>query len=149
MTDYRDRVLKGMLVPAALLATNQPASTVTTSSIREHLAAADIDFLERVHGLNSRDNDFVMLVDGDGRDRALRYNPRAHYLSGYPLAAPILGNVLFFSEGYGDEGMDIQDLTDTGEAWLTATERTDGYSKWLVDNAGAVSLYTMRFPGRI
>jgi hypothetical protein len=150
MSDYRDRRLKAMIMPAD----DAEDWQITTDSIRNLLAAANIDFPERVHGANSRDNGFVMLVDGDGRDRGLRYNPRAHYLSGYPIDHPIVGGVLFCSEDYGDDGMDIQHLTDQAEKWLTGEApnevlHTEGYTNWLAENRHTVAHYTIMHPGPI
>lgn len=145
MTSYLDRKIKALIVPADTRI--QPH--IETSSIRKHFTAAGFDFFERVHGANSRPHDFVMLVDEDGKRKAGRYNPRAHYLSGYTLEHRIVGGAVFCSEYMGDGGMDIQHLSDQAEAWLTDPNVLgEGYENWVSNNA-TFGLFTMRFPGRL
>lgn len=142
MTDYRDRVLKGIMVKPDLEMTD------VQGSIRDLLAAADINYLETVRGAHSRHNNFVMVIDEDGIDRRLTYNPKAQYLSGYPIAHPIVGTALFFSETMVDLGMDLVDLSTQGESFLKHPRSGGielGFTQWMHLNAAYTSQYSIDF----
>lgn len=146
MSDYRSRVLSGIMVKPDL------ELTEVEGPLGELLKAADINYLERVHGAHSRPNNFVMLVDEDGRDRGLAYNPMAHYLSGYPIHAPIVGTCLFFSEGWSDDamGVDLKNLSDLGRDFLKHP-RQGGielkFREWMTINGNHTTEYSIQYRG--
>jgi hypothetical protein len=109
---------------------------------------ANINFFERVNTQHGHDNHFVMVVDEDGRDRRLPYNPRAQYFSGYPVHAPIVGDALFVSEDWVDDGIEFVSLTDKGLAYLQdpVKQEIDGYPTWRAAHDAYILEYTMRYP---
>lgn len=143
MTHYLDRVVKGIMVKPDLELTD------VHGSIRDLLAAADIKYMESVRGAHSRHNNFVMVIDGDGIDRELTYNPKAQYLSGYPIVHPIVGTALFFSEAMIDLGMDIIDLSTQGESFLRHPRSGGielGFTKWMQLNMVYTARYSIEYP---
>lgn len=147
MTDnipsWQGKVLKGLHVPAD----QRVAVEVKELSIYEWFKLTGINFMERVHGHNSRAGDFVMVIDEDGRQRRLPFNSRAQYLSGYPLfAAPILGDAIFWSEDYGMDGMDFVNLRPNAEAWLKDNaQQNSKWEDWKRDNAVRLFRYQLEF----
>ena len=146
MSDYRSRVLSGIMVKPDL------ELTEVEGPLGELLKAADINYLERVHGAHSRPNNFVMLVDEDGVDRRLQYNPKAHYLSGYPIHAPIVGTCLFFSEGWDGQamGIDLKNLSAAGRKFLQHPRQGGielGFTGWMTINANYTSEYSIKYRG--
>lgn len=128
ISGWRARELTGVMIPC------DPAVAMPTETVRKNIHTwhldGGIDFLERVHGINSRAHNFVMAVDDEGRDRLLPWNPRAQFLSGYPIEAPICGNALMFSEDFTDDGMDFVDLKDDAKAWLLDPARQQEFMAW-------------------
>lgn len=138
MTDYLNRVMKGIMVKPDLEMTD------VQGPLGELFKAADIKYFESVRGAHSRHNNFVMVIDGDGIDRQLTYNPKAQYLSGYPVVHPIVGTALFFSEAMVDEGMDLVSLSTQGESFLKHPRSGGielGFTQWMKLN----EKFTMRW----
>lgn len=142
ISDWRKRVLTGLRVPV----NENTKMDLVTSSFHDHLISSDIMFAERVHGSNSRQQGFVMMVDDDGRDRGQAWNPRAHFLSGYPIQAPIIGNALFFSEGFVDDGMETLSLHNLAINWLRDPARLTEYGIWLKKNRDYAFEYRTTYP---
>lgn len=144
---WRDREMVGILVRAVGDADNAPKTV--SGSINSLFLKAGIEFAERVHGQHSRLNDFVMIVDDEGRDKQLPYNALGHYLSGYNIQAPILGDVLFFSEDFTDDGMDIIPLRDRGKQFLLDPKSGGvelSFAQWCRVNIGYISEYYAKYP---
>lgn len=112
MSDWRDRVLNGIYVPAD----KTEAIVNMQGAIGSLLKHAGIEWVERVHGANTRVYDFVAAVDESGRDKGLRLNPRARDIIGYP--GPIFGNVILFSEAMMDGGIDFVDIDPGVKYWI-------------------------------
>lgn len=130
MADWRDRVLKALLLPAD----DSKEPELLTLPLRELLQRADIKYLAQVRTHPAQENQFVMVIDDDGHDRRLPINPRAQYLSEYPVEHGIMGGALFFSEAWVDDGFDLVDLTDMGHDYLTAESKKHAYRDWLKAN---------------
>jgi len=138
---YRTRQLRGLMVPSD---ERVALPKVTTQSLQQWLTQADMDYLEIVSGtIHAREHGFCMLVDDDGHSRRLPWNPRAQFLSGYSLASPILGNALFFSFGWVNQGHDPIDLKPEAAEWLTSPDRLADYQDWLGHNRADASRYSM------
>jgi hypothetical protein len=141
--DYRLRELTGIRVSCdERLEVGEPIH----QSLHLHLIQANIEWPERVHGANSRSHDFVMMVEDDGHQKRFAWNSRAHFLSGYPIDAPIVGDALFFSEDWGPEGMDFQNIKQSAIDWIGDPARADEYARWLSDNSDYAHEYRMNYP---
>src|SRR5690348_2372250 len=102
MTDYRDRKVKGILVPHD---EKIAIGEVEEKSIREWQETCSINW---VHIVNAHSKlNLCMVVDDDGYSRQLPWNPRAQFLCGYPLTDPIVGSVFFASLDFVRDGMDL------------------------------------------
>lgn len=148
ISGYRAREVGGLMIPCderVALPTE-----VVIKRVHDWLLDSDIEFMEVVNGANTRPNDFVMIVDDEGRDRQLPWNPRAQFLSGYPIQAPIVGNALFFSMDWVDDGLDIVNLTDKAKTWLLDPARAMEYMAWTeaAEIRDYASEYLMRYPQR-
>jgi hypothetical protein len=125
-----DRVLKGFLLPS-----DETVKTgVYEEALKDLLKRADIGMPEIVRTRHLADTNCVMLVDDDGHSRGLPVNRRAQFLSGYPLAHPIVGDVLFFGEAWNDEdpGMDLVSIpADSLSKYLQNDEVRAGFSAWI------------------
>ena len=146
LSDWRKRKISGLMVPCDTQVVMPEA--VTDKRIHDWLLSSDIEFFERVHGENSRDHDFVMVVDDEGRDRGLPWNPRAQFLSGYPIHAPIVGNAIFCSEGWTGEGVDFINLSPQAQTWLLDPQRMEDYRTWWKTDEvrDYAKEYFMRYP---
>lgn len=146
MTRYLDRRLKGVIVPSDR---EQPIE-VMEGPLKELLEKVGWKYFSIVRTPYGRDNDFIMLVDEDGQQNDLMYNPRAQYLSGYPLQHPILGNTLFLSERMTDEGGDLFDISSKGQHYTQDPIKwssDEGFKLWLAMNKETVEYYRGRWPG--
>lgn len=130
MTDWRDRVLKALYVPA-----NQAEEfEMLELPLKQLWEKAGIDWFCSVRGTSGQENNFVMVVDDAGHDKQFAWNPRAQYLSQYPVEHGIVGGALFFSEAMIDDGMDLVNLSTKGHDWLTAESRKHSYLDWRMAN---------------
>jgi hypothetical protein len=143
MSDYRSRVLSGVMVTPDL------ELTEVEGPLGQLLSNANIKYLETVRGAHSRHNDFVMVIDEDGHDRRLQYNPKAQYLSGYPVHHAIVGAALFFSERMIDMGMDLVDLTPKGRDFLKHPRSGGiqlGFTEWMNINGDHTMRHSVVYP---
>lgn len=146
MTSYLDKVYKAMIVmPDPAIAPER-----VQDSLKNLLKKAGFEWLEIVRTLPARENHFVMVVDDEGKSAQKPYNPRAQYLSGYPIQGPILGGAIFLSERMGEDGgADFFDLTETGHNYIEDPDKwgeDGGFKQWLAMNDESVRYYQMRFP---
>jgi hypothetical protein len=97
----------------------QPIREIEADSIIGLLKQADIPWGwgERVHGKNSRVNDFVLVGDEEAIIKGLKVNLAAIFISGYP--GKLYGNFIMLSEQIvGIDGMDFVSLNPTAVGWL-------------------------------
>lgn len=125
---WRQRELAGIIVPCD--ARIAMPHEVTIRSVHKTMMDAKIDFPERVSAINCKTYGFSMVVDDEGRDKRMGWNPRAQFLSGYPIMAPIVGNAIFWSEDFTDDGMDFVSLTKGAATWLLDPQRQHEYHAW-------------------
>lgn len=126
MTSYMDRKVSAICVPHdQALAIGE----VEERSIREWHEICDIKWL-RIVNAHSELN-LSMVVDDDGYSRRLPWNPRAQFLSGYPLTDPIVGSVYFASLDFTGDGYDLVSLNPESAEWIKAPERWAEYQEWL------------------
>jgi hypothetical protein len=130
MPDWKDRVLKALYVSTDHTGDFQ----LLELPLRELWDRANIRYMCQVRTEVARANDFVMVIDDDGYDRQLPWNPRAQYLSQYPADHGIVGGALFFSEAWEGGGIDLIDLTQTAQDWLMAESRKHSYLDWRMTN---------------
>jgi len=128
MPDWKDRVLKALYVSTD----HEGDFELLELPLRELWEKAGIKWPCQVRTEAVRDIGFVMVVDDDGHDRGLRWNPRAQYLSQYPAEHGIVGGALFFSEAWDEDsmGIDLVDLTQTAQDWLMAESRKHSFQDW-------------------
>jgi PAS domain-containing protein len=133
MTDYRDRRIKAILVPSD---ERIEIGELQEKSIREWLEIANIKFLAIVNA--SSDFNMSMIIDDDGHDRRLPWNPRAHFLCGYPTDHPIVGDAIMVSlDWVDDDGKDVVDLKEEGQAYLADKgKRGEEFAAWLAQPEG-------------
>lgn len=145
MTDYRDRQVRGVLIPCdERIAIGEPE----TKSIRDWLKAAEIDWMTLIHSASIALN-LSLLVDDDGASRRLPWNSRAHFLSGYPITAPILGNAIVVSLDYISDGYETVDIKSEAEAYvMDKDKRAEEHRAWLVNSAHQryFATYHRQFP---
>lgn len=129
MTDHRDRLIRGLMVPADVEVDLKEPETLP---LREWLTRLNFEYFEMVRNTGPAiDHDFVMMVDEDGYAKQKPWNPRAQFFSEYPLHHLIVGDALFISEAWGDDGFDLVDLTQRAERWLTHPDRKAEFSNWM------------------
>lgn len=75
-----------------------------------------IQWLEQVNTQVGHDNGFVTVVDDNSGDGTHYLNQRATDLSGYP--GPLCGDVIFVSQAWVDDGIDIVTLSPKAEAFF-------------------------------
>jgi hypothetical protein len=130
MTDYRSRRIKAILVPAD---EHIEIGELQEKSIKEWLEVANIKwmaFLNASSTMNMR-----MMIDDDGHDRGLPWNPRAQFLCQYPIEHPIVGDVIMLSLAMVGDGMDAVDLVPEAAAWMKDAARAPEYWAWIRDPA--------------
>lgn len=96
-----------------------PIREVQADNLPDLMRQAGIEFGygERVHGKNSRVNDFVLVGDDEASLKGLPVNLAAIFISGYP--GMLRGNFLMLSEQMvGLSGMDFVGLNPTVVGWL-------------------------------
>lgn len=143
MTDYRDRKVKALFIPAdERMAIGKPE----TKTIREWLEFANIKYMGFVNA--SSKIPLSLIIDEDGLQRGLPWNPRAHYLCGYPTDHPVVGNGLMVSMAMVDMGMDAVDLTPEAESVLAEAKQGEQFEAWLRQpmSQGYFHEYRLRFP---
>lgn len=144
MTELRDRILKGVFIPA----NQEVKGSVDELPLKRWMEKANIHFPSRVHGANSRGRDFMMVVDDAGHDRELAWNPRAQFLSGYPMNHPIVGDAIFFSEAFIDDGMEFIHINKLAELWLTDMARLSEFANWRREYQEGFAYYLGMYPGK-
>jgi hypothetical protein len=144
MTDYRDRRIKAILIPSdERMEVGEPQER----SIREWLEIANIKWLAVMNA--SSDFNMAMVIDDDGHDRQLPWNPRAHFLCGYPVDHPIVGDTIMVSLDWIDGGKDVVDLKQEALDYLTdKAARGEEFRTWLSQPVarGYFHEYRLRFP---
>jgi hypothetical protein len=143
MTDYRDRKVKGLLIPAdERVEIGEPE----TRSIREWLKLANIQYMGFVNA--SSKISLQLVIDEDGLSRNLPWNPRAHYLTSYPVDHPIVGDGFMVSLAMVGMGMDMVDLTPEAHASLKDPTHRERFTTWLSQETaqGYFNQYRRRFP---
>lgn len=146
MTGYLDHRLKGVIVPAD----RSEQIEVMKGSLRDLFEKVGWKYFSIVRTPYGKDNDFVMLVDEDGHQNDRLYNPRAQYLSGYPMSAPMLGDALFLSERawWPVTWSATVSLSEKGQAYIQDPFKWgEGFKLWLAMNREAVEYYRGRWPG--
>jgi hypothetical protein len=140
MTDYRDRRIKAILVPSD---EEIQIGELEEKSIREWLEVANITWLSFVNASSTMN--MSMMIDDDGLSRGLPWNPRAHFLCGYPTEHPIVGDAIMLSLAHTGEGMDAVDLVPEAAKWLKDPARAEEYKTWLAQPAAQGYFYSHRF----
>lgn len=144
MTDYRDRVIRAVHIPSNEGVEIPPAEERT---IGEWMKLANIEWLTFVN--MSTTMNMVGMMDDDALRKGLPWNPRAHFLSGYPIDHPILGDWVAASLDWVDDGKDFVSIKPESEAWLLDKgKRGEEYSSWLSQPTarGYFHEYRLRFP---
>ena len=144
MADYRDRRISGIMIP---FDERVEIPGPEEHSIREWLEILDIKYFGTVNA-SSKFN-MQGLIDDDGLDRRLPWNPRAHFITGYPVDHPIVGNMLMVSMEFTGEGHDVVSLKQEGIDWLgDKAARGEEFSTWLRQPVaqGYFHEYRLRFP---
>lgn len=143
MTDYRSRQIKAVSIHYDEAVER---GDVEEKTIEEWHKLCDINWLRIVNA--SSTHNLVMVVDDDGYSRGLPWNPRAQYLSGYPLTDPIVGTVYFASLDFVGDGHDLVDIKPESAEWLKNPGHAEEYAKWLraPENIEGVAIYRRRFP---
>lgn len=144
ISGWRARQLTGVYVPAD----QGEKIEKFTKSVHEWLLSAGIDFAERVTGRNGTIHGFCLVIDDEGRDKGMPWNPRAQFLLGYPIEAPLVGNAIFWSTDWTDDGKDFVSLFEEAQRWLLDPAREREFTAWLADPevAGYSSEYRLRYP---
>lgn len=142
---YLDTVLKAVIIPA------DPKLDFIEREVpfRKLLTLAGWKFFEIVRTQYGRDHNFVMLVNDDAREAKSPYNPRAQYLSGYPLEAPILGTVLMLTETQGYNGYDMANISDEARRYIqdgAKWEKGAGFDQWCQAFYEPIHFYTKSYP---
>lgn len=146
MTDYRSRLIKAILVPSD---EKVQIGKLEEDTIQNWLTRANFDWMGFVHGqLKELGVEFTMIIDDEGHDNRLPWNPRAQFLSGYPLDAPILGDALFVSRDWRDDGYDVVDLIEPAAKWIKNGMRASEFRYWLdaPENRDYNVEYRMKYP---
>lgn len=144
MADYRDRKVTGIMIP-----TNPEIEIpeLQEHSIREWLEILDIEWISFINA--SSEFNMQGMMDDDAIRRRLPWNPRAHFITGYPVDHPILGNMLMGSMDFTDGGHDFVSLKQEGIDWFGDKEaRAEEYATWLRQPVaqGYFHEYRLRFP---
>lgn len=140
--------LTGIIVPSD---TNRKIR-VHHGTIQELCKQAGWNYFEIVRTFNGRDHDFVMLVNDDARSEGNPYNPRAQYLSGYPIQSPILGDALFLSEAWIGDGYDCINISAKGQAYIREPSKwaevslTGNFQTWRIAMQEPIQFYEGHYP---
>lgn len=131
MTDYRDRQVSAIRIPCddRIKIDWVPQ----TKTIGEWLKLTNIKWLATVTGQLVKNTQGI--IDDDGLDRGLPWNARGHFLLGYPVYHPIVGDVLMCSTAFRDDGYDIVDLVPTAVEDFNKLESFKKFQEWLEDPA--------------
>lgn len=95
------------------------------------------------------ENNFVMVVNEDGHDMRDPYNPRAQYLSGYPLQSPIVGGAIFLTEVMYPDGADFISLSEPGQRYIqdgAKWEKRGFFDQWCFANFEQINHWRWTFP---
>lgn len=146
MTDYRDRVVRAVLIPSDERVEIPPAQERT---IGEWLKVAGIEWLTVVN-MSSTLN-MAGIMDDDAIRKGMPWNPRAHFLSGYPVDHPTLGDWVVGSLDWVDDGKDFVSIKPESEAFLMDKgKRGEEFSAWLAQPSARMYFneYRHSFPQR-
>lgn len=95
------------------------------------------------------ENNFVMVVNEDGHDLKDPYNPRAQYLSDYPLQSPIVGGAIFLTEVMYPDGADFISLSESGQRYIqdgAKWEKGSFFDQWCFANFEYINHWRWTFP---